>query len=89
MGITMIERAIKQKILDLTAQVPVVTVLGPRQSGKTTLVKSLFPDFSYANLEDPRTRELAQEDYEGFFAKYKEPLIIDEVQRVPELLSAI
>jgi len=54
-----------------------------------TLVRSCFPEFSYPNLEDPKTREPAVNDYEGFFAKYNEPLIIDEVQRVPELLSAL
>ena len=68
---------------------PVVTVIGPRQSGKTTLVKECFPEYNYVNLEDPFTRALATEDYRGFFASYKEPLIIDEVQRVPELLSAV
>jgi uncharacterized protein len=85
----MITRQIINTIKQLLTQVPVVTLLGPRQSGKTTLVRSCFPEFSYANLEDPKTRELAANDYEGFFAKYSEPLIIDEVQRVPELLSAL
>ena len=70
-------------------QVPVVTVLGPRQAGKTTLVRDLFPEYTYVNLEDRATRELAENDYIGFFNKYPEPMIIDEVQRVPELLSAI
>ena len=63
--------------------------MGPRQAGKTTLVKELFPDYTYVNLEDRVTRELAENDYEGFFYKFPEPMIIDEVQRVPELLSAI
>ena len=85
----MIERAISEKIRISTMQVPVVTVLGPRQAGKTTLVKSLFPEYAYVNLEDRATRELAENDYIGFFSKYPEPMIIDEVQRVPELLSAI
>ena len=85
----MIERAISEKIRISTMQVPVVTILGPRQAGKTTLVKSLFPEYTYVNLEDRSTRELAENDYIGFFSKYPEPMIIDEVQRVPELLSAI
>jgi len=85
----MIERNLTSTMRTLLTQVPSVTLLGPRQSGKTTLVRSCFPDYSYVNLEDPKTRELAVNDYEGFFAKYKEPLIIDEVQRVPELLSSI
>lgn len=85
----MINRTISDKILKSTNQVPVVTILGPRQAGKTTLVKELFPNYTYVNLEDRATRELAETDYIGFFKKYPEPMIIDEVQRVPELLSAI
>ncbi len=85
----MIERKIAGKLLELAKQVPVVTIIGPRQSGKTTLVKECFPEYNYVNLEDPATRMLATEDYKGFFDTYKEPLIIDEVQRVPDLLSAI
>ncbi|MEE3392887.1 MAG: ATP-binding protein [Lachnospiraceae bacterium] len=85
----MIERTLAKEMLELITQVPVITLLGPRQSGKTTLVRSLFPEYNYVNLEDPKTRELAITDYEGFFARYKEPLIIDEVQRVPDILSAI
>lgn len=85
----MIRRSISQKLISLSKQVPVVTIIGPRQSGKTTLVKECFPEYNYVNLEDPLNRMLAKEDYKGFFETYKEPLIIDEVQRVPELLSAI
>ena len=87
--VIMIERAISKKIRKSAEQVPVVTVIGPRQAGKTTLVRELFPDYTYVNLEDRATRELAEHDYIGFFSKYPEPMIIDEVQRVPELLSAI
>ena len=71
------------------AEYPSVTLYGPRQCGKTTLAKDLFPAFSYANLEDPQTRLLAQSDPEEFFVKYPEPVIIDEIQRVPELLSTV
>lgn len=85
----MIRRNISQKLISLSKQVPVLTIIGPRQSGKTTLVKECFPKYNYVNLEDPINRMLAKEDYKGFFETYKEPLIIDEVQRVPELLSAI
>lgn len=85
----MIHRAMTKELLKLADQVPVVTVIGPRQSGKTTLVKSSFPEYNYVNLEDPVNRILAKEDYRGFFYTYGEPLIIDEVQRVPELLSAL
>ena len=85
----MIERILADKMRKSVTQVPVVTLLGPRQAGKTTLVKELFPDYTYVNLEDKATRELAENDYIGFFKKFSEPMIIDEVQRVPELLSSI
>ena len=85
----MIKRDISENLISLSRQVPVVTIIGPRQSGKTTLVKECFPEYTYVNLEDPITRMFAKEDYKSFFETYKEPLIIDEVQRVPELLSAI
>lgn len=68
---------------------PVVTVFGPRQSGKTTLVRNLLPKYNYVNLENPKERRLAIEDPEAFFAFHSTPLIIDEVQRVPELVSWI
>lgn len=85
----MIKRDISEKLISLSKQVPVVTIIGPRQSGKTTLVRECFPEYTYVNLEDPINRMLAKDDYKSFFETYKEPLIIDEVQRVPELLSAI
>ena len=85
----MISRNITNELIELAKQVPVVTIIGPRQSGKTTLVKNSFPEYNYVNLEDPINRMLATEDYKGFFETFKEPLIIDEVQRVPELLSVI
>ncbi|NLZ76539.1 MAG: AAA family ATPase, partial [Spirochaetales bacterium] len=73
----MIHRNISNKLLELVNQVPVVTIIGPRQSGKTTLVKHCFPEYNYVNLEDPVHRMLAKEDYRGFFETYKEPVIID------------
>ena len=66
-----------------------VAVFGPRQCGKTTLIRGLFPDFSYANLEDMNIRNLAKNDPEEFFTRFPEPVIIDEIQRVPELLSSV
>lgn len=66
-----------------------VAVFGPRQCGKTTLVRELYPDFSYANLEDMNTRALAKHDPDEFFTRFPEPVIIDEIQCVPELLSAV
>lgn len=66
-----------------------VALFGPRQCGKTTLATSLFPDFSYANLEDMNIRNLAKNDPNEFFTRFPEPIIIDEIQRVPELLSTV
>lgn len=66
-----------------------VSICGPRQCGKTTLAKTLFPSFSYANLEDMNVRSLAKNDPEEFFTRFPEPVIIDEIQRVPELLSTV
>ena len=85
----MIDRIISAKAIEMSQHYPVVTLLGPRQSGKTTLARTLFADYSYADLEDPETRALAREDPKTFFEKYPEPLLVDEVQRVPELLSHI
>ena len=84
-----IERQIESTLTERAAQFPVVTVLGPRQSGKTTLVKKLFPNHAYVNLEQPEDRLLARDDPLSFFKRYPEPLVIDEIQRVPELLSYI
>lgn len=66
-----------------------VTVTGPRQSGKTTLVKTLCKDYAYINLEKPNVRELAERDPNALLNKYPDGLIIDEVQHVPALLSYI
>jgi predicted AAA+ superfamily ATPase len=65
----------------------VVTILGPRQSGKKTLAKKLFPNYSYATLEDPELRRLALNDPRTFLTRFPAPAIFDEVQRAPELLS--
>ena len=85
----MITRAITKVLEKSARQYPVVTVLGPRQSGKTTLAKSTFPEYAYANLEDPELRLLARNDPKEFLERFAAPVIIDEVQRVPELLSYI
>ncbi len=85
----MVNRHAAPELLRLLGEYPVVILLGPRQSGKTTLARSACPGFGYANLEDPELRRLAQEDPRAFLAQFPAPLIIDEVQRVPELLSYI
>lgn len=79
-----------QKVLTARAQsYPVVTVTGPRQAGKTTLVKASFPEYRYVNLERPSDRDFAILDPQGFFRTYPPPVILDEIQRVPDLLSWI
>ena len=85
----MIKRAIQNELALVAKEYPVLTISGPRQSGKTTLAKMQFPEHAYANLEDPETRRLAEQDPRAFFALFPAPVIIDEVQRVPELLSYI
>ncbi len=82
----MIKRNLKDKLLQLAEKFPIVSVTGPRQSGKTTLVRSVFPDYSYENLEDPETRLFAQNDPRSFL-NLSERMIIDEIQWVPELFS--
>lgn len=71
------------------ANSPVVTVTGPRQSGKTTLCRQAFGDLPYANLERPDTRDFAQEDPREFLQAFSQGGVIDEIQRVPTLLSWI
>lgn len=85
----MIEREITKKLKSLAETFPVVTIEGPRQSGKTTLAKMVFPSYSYANLEDGAVRRLAERDPRAFFEQFPTPTIVDEIQRVPELLSYI
>ncbi len=66
---------------------PVLRITGPRQSGKTTLARALFAERPYASLENPETREFALNDPRGFLARFPDGPVIDEVQRVPELVS--
>ncbi|MDL2262070.1 ATP-binding protein [Bacteroidales bacterium OttesenSCG-928-I21] len=83
----MINRIITRKLLELTKKYPVVTLTGPRQSGKSTLLKNTFPDYEYVSLEDIDMRIFAQSDPRGFLSTYSEKVIIDEAQQVPELFS--
>ena len=66
---------------------PIITITGPRQSGKTTLAKLLRPAFRYVSLEGLAEREFARQDPEGFLETYQNGVILDEVQYVPELFS--
>ncbi len=83
----MIERNIQPVLARLAAQYPVVTITGPRQSGKTTLARSVFPGKPYVSLEDPDVRRFAMDDPRGFLGGYPQGAILDEIQRVPDLLS--
>jgi len=83
----MIPRKLSPVLLRASEQFPVVTLLGPRQSGKTTLVRALFPDYIYINLENPQTRTFFKEDPRSLLHDGNENLIIDEAQREPEILS--
>ncbi len=85
----MFYRRITTELQELALSYPVVTVIGPRQSGKTTLTRHVFPEKPYVTLENPDTRNLAESDPRSFLEKYPEGAIIDEIQRVPLLLSYI
>lgn len=81
------DRTIESVIQDLITKYPVVTIMGPRQSGKTTLCRKAFPEKQYVNLEAPDERQFAIEDPRGFLNTYQDGAILDEIQRTPELLS--
>jgi len=85
----MIQRAMMPELMSLLAEYPVVTILGPRQAGKTTLAQKGLKDFAYSNLESPDVRELARADPRAYLAQFPGECIIDEIQHVPELLSYI
>lgn len=85
----MFERRIVTEIKELALGYPIVTIIGPRQSGKTTLAKQVFPEKIYVSLENSDVRRLATEDPRGFLSKYPDGAILDEIQRVPDLLSYI
>lgn len=84
-----ISRDIQGEFLRLLTEYPVVTVLGPRQAGKTTLARHCLPDYAYSNLEIPEVREWATQDPKSYLAQFSGPAILDEIQRVPHLLSYI
>ncbi len=87
----MFKRTLAAKLLQLKNQFPVLALFGPRQSGKTTLARSLFSTYRYVNLESFEEREFASEDPKGFLMRFQqeEGVILDEIQKAPDLLSYI
>ena len=83
----MIQRSAQPILETLAQQFKAVAIIGPRQSGKTTLARLVFPDKIYVNFENPDTRMFAIEDPRGFLSNYPSGAIFDEAQRVPELFS--
>lgn len=85
----MIQRKLTEQIKNYLQKFPVLAITGPRQSGKTTLVRNLFPDYTYVNLEEIDKRQFAIEDPRGFLSQFNGKLIVDEAQFAPELFSYI
>jgi len=85
----MIKRDIQSLLKEMMHSFPIVTITGPRQSGKTTLVKQTYPEMDYVSLEELDTREHAAKDPRDFLSKFQNSVIIDEIQKVPSLLSYI
>lgn len=83
----MIEREMTAKLLELSEQYPIVSITGPRQSGKSTLAKSSFPDYEYLSFENPDVRSSFEDDPVTFLRRHGSHVIFDEAQRVPELFS--
>lgn len=83
----MFKRHLQEELKNLAKLFKAIAVIGPRQSGKTTIVRAVFPDKTYLSLENPDIRRFVQEDPRGFLNTYKDGAIIDEAQRVPELFS--
>ena len=85
----MVKRKLTAQLMEAAAEYPVLTITGPRQSGKTTCCRLSFPDLPYSNLEEPDTRQYALSDPRGFLEQFKNGGIIDEIQRAPDLTSYI
>ena len=85
----MIPRTLEESLQKAAKNYPAITVTGPRQSGKTTLVRHAFPDHDYISLEDPEQRAYALDDPRGFLARFADGVVLGEVQRTPDLFSYI
>jgi predicted AAA+ superfamily ATPase len=82
-----INRHIYKAIREYQSKYPILALTGPRQSGKTTVLKQLFPDYRYVSLENPDARDFALKDPNGFLAEYNDQMIFDEVQQAPAIFS--
>lgn len=85
----MIERTLAAKMISLAQKFQVITLTGPRQSGKTTLVRAAFPAMPYVSLEEPDIRQVALTDPRGFLSNFPTGAVLDEIQNTPELFSYI
>jgi predicted AAA+ superfamily ATPase len=83
----MINRIIEAELKIISREFPIIAILGPRQSGKSTLAKMFFKDYAYVSFEDPDIRERVTNDPRGFLIKYPQKVIYDEIQRVPDFIS--
>ena len=84
---SIVTRQIAKPIQSLLSKYPILAITGPRQSGKTTLLKAILPEYRYVSLENTDERSFASEDPTGFLKKYDSEVIFDEVQRTPNLFS--
>lgn len=85
----LVHRELVSAMRQMVDKFPIIVLTGPRQSGKTTLLKTMFPDYKYVSLENPDTRSFAESDPRLFLKQYDRYIIFDEVQRVPHLFSYI
>ena len=83
------DRILGQKCVNLFQKFPAIFLTGPRQSGKTTLAKMMFPDLPYVNFEDAYLRDAVRSDPHGFLNRYCNGVIIDEVQNIPEIFPLL
>ena len=82
-----VPRQIIPHVKELAKYFPIISLTGPRQAGKTTLLKHLFPDYQYVSFENPNSRDQAEKDPIAFLKQYAEKTIFDEAQLVPDLFS--
>src|SRR3989339_1542576 len=83
------KRDVAKQVVKLTKFFPVMAVTGPRQAGKTTFLQDFFPDYKYYNLEKIETLKLVKEDSWGILANNPRGVIIDEIQKYPEMMSDV